>query len=260
MFVQRNNLPAVRQYLETFTIVIYLKFPMLVRALSSHSPWHMQLIHSFLVSNIILSSVIVCFWGTIICRPKNNLFLFFMTKGCVNRWHFSRMHIFLLLFVYLFIHLLSTGTVILCFYSSKCDPSFKGAGHPDKAPASIASSYTAIFNIPSPQFTWFHSGKIMHFWESLKWIECQGSDNLQIHFICSSLSTQCCPGCGLLCYLKLQKMQSERTCFQELKSSGRKFRLCEVYQHTSLFLFVPACVLAMLSGHHPIMELVWILN
>jgi hypothetical protein len=31
LFLQRNNLPAVRQYLETFAINIYLKFPSLVR-------------------------------------------------------------------------------------------------------------------------------------------------------------------------------------------------------------------------------------
>lgn len=30
-FLQRNNLPAVRQYLETFAINVYLKFPSLVR-------------------------------------------------------------------------------------------------------------------------------------------------------------------------------------------------------------------------------------
>uniref|UniRef100_A0A804LBT9 tRNA/rRNA methyltransferase (SpoU) family protein n=1 Tax=Zea mays TaxID=4577 RepID=A0A804LBT9_MAIZE len=41
----RNNLPAVRQYLETFAILLYLKFPTL----------------------------------------RSNLFLFFMTKGCDNR-------------------------------------------------------------------------------------------------------------------------------------------------------------------------------
>jgi hypothetical protein len=33
MLVQRNNLPAVRQYLETFAILLYLKFPTLVRDL-----------------------------------------------------------------------------------------------------------------------------------------------------------------------------------------------------------------------------------
>lgn len=35
VFLQRNNLPAVRQYLETFAINIYLKFPSLVRLSSS---------------------------------------------------------------------------------------------------------------------------------------------------------------------------------------------------------------------------------
>ena len=32
LVMQRNNLPAVRQYLETFAIQIYLKFPSLVRS------------------------------------------------------------------------------------------------------------------------------------------------------------------------------------------------------------------------------------
>jgi hypothetical protein len=36
LFLQRNNLPAVRQFLETFAILIYLKFPTLVRAHLCH--------------------------------------------------------------------------------------------------------------------------------------------------------------------------------------------------------------------------------
>lgn len=45
-----------------------------------------------------------CFWSTIMCRQKSNLFLFFMTKGCDNRWNFFRQilrYVFLLCSVYL---------------------------------------------------------------------------------------------------------------------------------------------------------------
>jgi hypothetical protein len=60
----------------------------------------------------------------------------------------------------LFTYLLCAGTVFICFYSSKRDTSLKTVC-PDIPPESIASSDTAVFNIPSSQFTWFYSGKTM---------------------------------------------------------------------------------------------------
>jgi len=57
VFLQRNNLPAVRQYLETFAINIYLKFPYLVRlsfsALLSCHLFFVSCLYSFAISLVI---------------------------------------------------------------------------------------------------------------------------------------------------------------------------------------------------------------
>lgn len=57
VLLQRNNLPAVRQYLETFAINIYLKFPYLVRlsfsALLSCHFFFVSCLYSFAVSLVI---------------------------------------------------------------------------------------------------------------------------------------------------------------------------------------------------------------
>lgn len=50
LFLQRNNLPAVRQYLETFAILIYLKFPTSFSSLQALSSY------VFIAANVILHS------------------------------------------------------------------------------------------------------------------------------------------------------------------------------------------------------------
>jgi hypothetical protein len=94
-------------------------------------------------------------------QAEEQLIPIFHDKGMRQQVKISARYsdVFLLFSVY-FICLLCAGTIFICFYSSKRDTSLKTV-RPDIPPESIASSNTAVFNIPSSQFTWFYSGKTM---------------------------------------------------------------------------------------------------
>lgn len=83
-FLQRNNLPAVRQYLETFAINIYLKFPSLVRIVLLNLQGKYSQPFSWLLFSFDLERFLLGKFTNTLHRIRSHTLL--LTISCLRGW------------------------------------------------------------------------------------------------------------------------------------------------------------------------------
>lgn len=180
-----------------------------------------------------------CFWCTFMRRQRSNLFLFFMTKGCDNRWKFlsDTQIVFLLFSVYL----------PISYVQALSSYVFIAANVILHSRQSVQIYHLNQLLPPILPFLTSHHHSLRGFTQvkpcNLKF---QRSCNLKFcwnvetedPFLCSYLSIQCYRGCGLLCISKLQKMQSLRGgAFKNWKIIWQKILTVLGNTHTRFFFY-----------------------